>query len=59
MTTDLVIAMIKRREDAAREKYKRLDTDPMLAQPAGRERAVYLAMLNLRNDIEAYRAQQT
>lgn len=51
MNVDLIIAMIMRREQSARDRAASLDKDPSLRASAQQNRAVANAMKALRQDI--------
>jgi hypothetical protein len=57
MNVDLIIAMIRRREQSAKDQAARLERDPMLKQPAREQRVIQAAMAKLRIDIEEHREQ--
>jgi hypothetical protein len=52
MNVDLILAMIKRREQRAKDRAASLERDPMLKSAATSERNVQGAMAALRIDIE-------
>ena len=54
MSVDLIVAMISRREAAAREKAQALDGDPVFKAAARDYRAVQAAMAALKIDINHY-----
>ena len=54
LSTGLVVAMIKRREQGARDKARSLANDPSLRASEWAQRSIVNAMESLRNDIEHY-----
>ena len=54
MSVDLIVAIIKRREQNASDSAKRLALDPSLRASEFQHRAVLIAMTSLRYDIEHY-----
>lgn len=58
MNVDLIIAMIKRREQGAKDRAASLEKDPMLKSAARDERAIQGAMAALRRDIEQHKELQ-
>ncbi|MDH3412441.1 MAG: hypothetical protein OER87_07510 [Gammaproteobacteria bacterium] len=52
MNVDLILAMIKRREQRAKDRANELARDPSLRASAQQQRAVFNAMATLRGQIE-------